>query len=411
MESKDRGWSLAVYKAQGLWIRTLISSRRQVSVKTMKLLVVLCAVVALAQCVRVPLIKAKSARRRLQEKGLWETYRKHHPYTPWTKFVSSGMESMTNDADLTYYGVISIGTPGQSFTVLMDSGSSNLWVPSTYCSSQACQNHDMFNPSQSSTFESTNESLSIAYGTGSMTGFLGYDTVTVAGLSVQNQIFGLSETEAPFMASMTPDGIMGLAYEAISSDSATPVFTNMVSQGLVSQNLFSVYLSSDDEQGSMLFLGEADSSYYTGSIYWIPLTSESYYQVTLDSVTVNGEVVGCSGGCQAIIDTGTSLIVGPSTAISNLNAYLGAQQDQYGDYVVSCSDISSIPSVTFTLNGYAFAIPASSFVTQGYSSCTTGFSGGDFGSSFSWILGDVFIRNWYTIFNKGDSTVGLAQLS
>ncbi|KAL6458910.1 hypothetical protein MHYP_G00323820 [Metynnis hypsauchen] len=144
----------------------------------MKLILVLC-VLALSECVRVPLIKGKTARQRLQEKGLWDTYRRSHPYTPWTKFVQNGQESMTNDADLSYYGVISIGTPPQSFTVLMDTGSSNLWVPPVYCSSQACLNHDRLNPQNSSTFQSTSEALSIAYGTGSMTSVLGYDTVTV----------------------------------------------------------------------------------------------------------------------------------------------------------------------------------------------------------------------------------------
>ncbi|KAI5095035.1 cathepsin D precursor, partial [Silurus meridionalis] len=352
---------------------------------------------------RVPLIKGKTARQRLQEKGLWEEYRKENPYVPWIKFVQTGQESMTNDADLCYYGVISIGTPPQSFNILMDTGSSNLWVPSVYCSSQSCQGHNMFNPQQSSTFQSTNESISVQYGTGSMTGYMGYDTVTVVGgIAVQNQIFGLSETEAPFMGTMTWDGIMGLAYQAISSDSATPVFDNMMSQNLVAEDVFSVYLSSNEQQGSMLLLGEIDPSYYTGSIYWIPLSSESYYQVTMDSITINGQVVACNGGCQAIVDTGTSFIIGPSSDVSNLNAYLGAQTDQYGDSVVSCNSIQSMPSVTFTLNGYAFSLPPSSFVSQ------VCFSGGDFGSSFSWILGDVFIRNWYTIFNRANNTVGLA---
>lgn len=60
---------------------------------------------------------------------------------------------------------------------------------------------------------------------------------------MSQQIFGLSETEAPFMAQMTADGILGLAFPSISSSSATPVFDNMMSQGLVSQDLFSVYLS------------------------------------------------------------------------------------------------------------------------------------------------------------------------
>ncbi|XP_026851318.1 pepsin A-like isoform X1 [Electrophorus electricus] len=376
----------------------------------MKLILALCALVALTECLhcRVPLIKGKTTREKLQEKGEWETFRKLYPYKPTVKFIQTGVESMTNDADLSYYGVISIGTPPQSFQVIFDTGSSNLWVPSVSCSSQACQNHNQFNPQQSSTFQNANEALSIQYGTGSMTGYLGYDTVTVGGISVQNQIFGLSESEAPFMATMVADGILGLAYQTIASDDATPVFDNMMNQGLVSQDVFSVYLSSSGEQGSVLLLGEIDSSYYTGNIYWIPLSSETYYQVTMDSVSINGQIVACSGGCQAIVDTGTSLIVGPTSDISNINAWLGATTDQYGDATVSCSNIQSMPEITFTLNSYTFTIPASSYISQSYSSCRTGFGGS---SDSLWILGDVFIRNFYTIFNRQTNNVGLAQLA
>ncbi|XP_060786817.1 pepsin A-like [Neoarius graeffei] len=374
----------------------------------MKQILILCVLVALSQCIRIPLIKGKTTRQKLQENGLWEEYRKKYPYVPWVKFDQTGQEPMTNDADLSYYGVITIGTPPQPFKVIMDTGSSNLWVPSVYCSSQACQNHDQFNPHQSSTFQTSNQCISIAYGTGSMTGFLGYDIVTVGGISVRNQSFGLSETEAPFMASMTADGILGLAYKSISSDGAIPVFDNMMNQSLVSQDLFSVYLSSNEQEGSMLFLGEIDSSYYTGSIYWIPLSSETYYQITMDSVSINGQAVACCGGCQAVVDTGTSMIVGPTSDINNINAWMGATVNQYGDYNVNCNNIQSMPSVTFTLNGYSFTIPPSSYVSQNSYGCMTGFSGSN---DFLWILGDVFIRNYYTIFNRQTNSVGLAQLA
>ncbi|XP_066561750.1 pepsin A-like [Amia ocellicauda] len=177
---------------------------------------------------------------------------------------------------LAYFGVISIGTPPQSFKVFFDTGSSNLWVPSVYCNSAACGNHQRFNPSQSSTYRSTSQTLSIQYGTGSMTGILAYDTVTVAGIVDTNQIFCLSESEASFMYYMEADGILGLAFPSIASSGATPVFDNMMNQGLVSQDLFSIYLSGNGQAGSVLTLGDIDPSYYSGQINWIPLFSESY---------------------------------------------------------------------------------------------------------------------------------------
>uniref|UniRef100_A0AAQ4PVV0 pepsin A n=1 Tax=Gasterosteus aculeatus aculeatus TaxID=481459 RepID=A0AAQ4PVV0_GASAC len=347
----------------------------------------------------------KTARENLQEKGLWEQYRKQHPYNPMAKFYQTGIESMTNDADLSYYGVISIGNPPQSFSVIFDTGSSNLWVPSVYCSSEACNNHNKFNPGQSSTFQWGDQTLSIQYGTGSMTGRLASDNVEVGGITVPNQVFGISETEAPFMAQMAADGILGLAFQSIASDNVVPVFDNMVKQGLVSQSLFSVYLSG--EQGSEVAFGGIDSSHYTGQITWIPLTSATYWQIQMDSVTINGQAVACTGGCQAIIDTGTSQIVGPTNDINNMNSWVGATANQNGEATVNCQNIQGMPEVTFTLNGQAFTIPASAYVSQSSYGCSTGFGQG--GSQQLWILGDVFIRQFYVIFDTENQTVGLAQ--
>ncbi|KAL1020841.1 hypothetical protein UPYG_G00005400 [Umbra pygmaea] len=371
--------------------------------------VVLCALVALSECsFKIPLIKGKTARQTLMEKGIWEETRQKYPYRPMAKFIQTGDESMTNDADLSYYGVISIGTPPQSFKVIFDTGSSNLWVPSVNCNSAACQNHAEFNPSESSTFTWANKPVSISYGTGSMTGQLAYDTVSLGGLTVTNQMFGASETEAPFMANMVADGILGLAFPSLAAGGATPVFDNMMSQGLVSQDLFSVYLSGNSAEGSVVSFGEIETNYFNGQITWIPLTSETYWQIQMDSVTINGNVVACSGGCQAIIDTGTSQIVGPDSDISNINNWVGATTDQYGQADVNCNNLPNMPEITFTLNGNAFTIPATAYTSQDYG-CHTGFGNG--GSSQLWILGDVFIRQFYAIFDRQNNMVGLAAIA
>ncbi|XP_062974797.1 pepsin A-like [Elgaria multicarinata webbii] len=380
----------------------------------------LLGLVALSYCkvTKVPLKKVKSLRQNLKEHGLLEEFLAKHPYNLGSKYFPElagayDAEPLQNYMDLEYIGTISIGTPQQEFVVLFDTGSSNLWVPSVYCSSEACSNHRRFNPQQSSTYQATSQSVSITYGTGSMTGILGYDTVQVGTIQVTNQIFGLSETEPGTFLYYSPfDGILGLAFPSIASSGATPVFDNMMSEGLVSQDLFSVYLSSNDQSGSFVMFGGYDSS-YAGNLNWVPLSAESYWQITVDSITMNGQSIACSGGCEAIVDTGTSMLAGPPSCIANIQNSIGASQASNGEYMISCSAMNSLPDIIFTINGIEFPLPASAYVIQGQSYCTTGFEGIDIPTQSGelWILGDVFIRQYYVVFDRANNQVGMASLA
>ncbi|NXQ26615.1 PEPC protein, partial [Alaudala cheleensis] len=79
-----------------------------------------------------------------------------------------------------YFGEISIGEPPQKFLVLFDTGSSNLWVPSTDCKSPACFNHAKFKPKDSATFTPRGRSYTVSYGSGSVTIAEGCDTLRVS---------------------------------------------------------------------------------------------------------------------------------------------------------------------------------------------------------------------------------------
>ncbi|KAG7472594.1 hypothetical protein MATL_G00110440 [Megalops atlanticus] len=379
----------------------------------MKWALVLLGLVALSECMtKIPLIKGKSMRQALIEAGKLEEFLEKYPYDLASKYsnFASNMP-MYNYMDIEYISVITIGTPPQSFKVLPDTGSANLWVPSVYCNSYACSNHQKFNPALSSTFRALNTPVSISYGTGSMTGFLGYDTVNVGGIVDTNQEFGLSQTEPGSFLYYSPfDGIMGLSYPTISASSATPVFDNMMKQGLVSQDLFSIYLTRNGASGSVVTFGGYDSNYFTGQVNWVPITYEGYWQIAIENVMVNGQVVACAQGCQGIVDSGTSLIAGPPSEISIIQQQIGATVGSYNQYVINCQNMGSMPDVTFTINGVQYTLPPRAYVRQLYGGCSSGFQSMNLPSAQGdlWILGDVFIREYYAIFDRGNNVVGLA---
>ena len=78
-----------------------------------------------------------------------------------------------------YYGTVDIGTPGQTFGVIYDTGSSNLWVPSVSCDDLACESHAQYDSSESSTYVEDGTPILFAYGSGTVAGFCSIDTATV----------------------------------------------------------------------------------------------------------------------------------------------------------------------------------------------------------------------------------------
>uniref|UniRef100_A0A8B9PTS1 cathepsin E n=1 Tax=Apteryx owenii TaxID=8824 RepID=A0A8B9PTS1_APTOW len=307
-----------------------------------------------------------------------------------------------------YFGQISIGNPPQNFTVVFDTGSSNLWVPSAYCVSKACAAHTRFQPSESRTYQAVGTPFSIQYGTGSLTGIIGSDQVM--GLTVANQQFAesISEPGKAFQDAEF-DGILGLAYPSLAVDGVTPVFDNMMAQNLVDLPMFSVYMSTNEDSstaGELLF-GGFDPSHFEGTLNWVPVTRQGYWQIQVDNIQVGGTVAFCANGCQAIVDTGTSLLTGPTKDIKELQKYIGAMPVD-GEYAVECNNLSTMPDVTFTINGVLYTLNAQ--YGDGMAICISGFQGMDIAPPAGplWILGDVFIRQFYSVFDRGNDRVGLA---
>ncbi|XP_032496498.1 cathepsin D isoform X2 [Phocoena sinus] len=315
-----------------------------------------------AALVRIPLHKFTSIRRTMSEMGgPMEDLIAKGPISKYSQGVTTVTkgpipEILKNYMDAQYYGEIGIGTPPQCFTVVFDTGSSNLWVPSIHC-----------------------KLLDIAC--------------------------------SKF------DGILGMAYPRISVNGVLPVFDNLMQQKLVDKNIFSFYLNRDPnaQPGGELMLGGTDPKYYKGSLIYHNVTRMAYWQVHMDQVDVGSSLTLCKGGCEAIVDTGTSLIVGPVAEVRELQKAIGAVPLIQGEYMIPCEKVSSLPKVTVKLGAKDYTLSPEDYTLKvsqaGKTMCLSGFMGMDIPPPGGplWILGDVFIGRYYAVFDRDQNRVGLAE--
>ncbi|KAH9651951.1 Aspartic proteinase A1 [Citrus sinensis] len=469
--------------------------------------------------------------------------------------------ALKNYMDAQYFGEIGIGTPPQNFTVIFDTGSSNLWVPSSKCYfSIACYFHSKYRSGRSSTYKknglllllthfdcnntlirgvqsvddiitesllcfdpSTGKSADIHYGTGAISGFFSEDHVKIGDLVVKDQEF-IEATREPSLTFLLAkfDGILGLGFQEISVGKAVPVWYNMVNQGLVNEPVFSFWFNrnADEEEGGEIVFGGMDPDHYKGEHTYVPVTQKGYWQFDMGDVMIDGQTTGfCAGGCAAIADSGTSLLAGPTTIITQVNHAIGATGivsqeckavvSQYGEEIINmllakdepqkicsqiglctfdgsrgvsmgiesvvpennhrasggfhdamcstcemavvwmqnqlkqnqtqerilnyvnelcdrlpspmgesavdCSRLSSLPIVSFTIGGKIFDLTPDQYILKvgegDAAQCISGFSALDVAPPRGplWILGDVFMGPYHTVFDYSNMRVGFAE--
>lgn len=320
---------------------------------------------------------------------------------------------VSNFLNAQYFSDISIGTPPQEFKVVLDTGSSNLWVPSSECNSIACYLHSKYDHSSSSTYKKNGSSFEIRYGSGELSGFVSQDTFQIGDLKVKNQDFAEATSEPGLAFAFGRfDGIMGLGYDTISVNGIVPPFYSMLDQGLLDEPVFSFYLSdtNDESSESEAMFGGVNTDHYTGKLTKIPLRRKAYWEVDLDAITF-GDDTAEMDDTGVILDTGTSLIALPSTMAELLNKEIGAKKSFNGQYTVECDKRDSLPDLTFTLTGHNFTIGPYDYILEVQGSCISSFMGMDFPEPVGplAILGDAFLRKWYSVYDLGTNSVGLAK--
>ncbi|KIW62330.1 hypothetical protein PV04_10511 [Phialophora macrospora] len=310
-----------------------------------------------------------------------------------------------------YFSTIGIGTPPQYFKLVMDTGSSNLWVPGQ-CRPTVCRSHARYNATLSSTFEKNGSQFSTEYGTGGVSGHVSRDTLWVGDVQIKRQLFAEATYEDSLIASGSFDGIFGLGHDAVAINGIKPPLYRMLDQKLIATPVFSFYFG-DSARGTESFcaIGGIDDAAYEGAVLRLPLRRKIYWEVDLNAASLGG-AVALDLNIGAILDTGTSLIAMPSNFAALFNRYIGATQVSSGLYEVSCHKRDQLPDLTFTLSGSNFSFSAYDYILElENGSCLSCFQGFDSGEKTGplFILGNAFLRRWYSIFDLENGTVGLAK--
>jgi len=305
-----------------------------------------------------------------------------------------------------YYGEIEVGTPGQKEMVVFDTGSANLWVPNKR---PWFTSHNIYDHSKSSSFVQNGTVFKIQYGSGPVSGVFSADTVTIGDLKLSDYTFaevddtsglGLGYRFGKF------DGILGLGWDAISVGHVPTPMSALVKSGQLEQPVFAFFVG-NNQPGELLF-GGVDPKHYTGDFNFVPLNAETYWQVALDGVKLGSDSVSTTK--RAIVDSGTSLLAGPSAEVTAIATKLGATSVLGKEWTVDCS--KSLPDLTFTLGGQDYTLKQADLILQqSGSSCVLGLMGLDMpgGQPPLWILGDVFMRAFYVQFDWGNKRLGFAK--
>jgi pepsin A len=339
----------------------------------------------------------------------------------------NGIIPLTNLRDSQYVGPIGVGTLGDGkpesiINVVFDTGSTNLWIATTLCKSNDCEARHQYDAPKSTTYATPAQPvhLDITFGTGELRGPQGIDYFHVGPYTVKNQTFGMIQDEVGEVFQEIPfEGILGMAFPSMSARHVTPFFDNVMQQDVLhGHNEISFYMTKMPDRTSAVFFGGVDDRFYKGDIIYFPVTQEHYWSIDIIDFKV-GDVSHVdfleykSTGprvSKLILDTGTTYFTAPPGLYTKVTDMLPS---------TDCSKVDKYPSLHYVLKDvdgqiHDITVPPQVYMVSTYGDgwCDLSFMEipvpDEFGPAF--IFGEVFMREWYTVYSRGKGTPGSAMV-
>jgi len=336
---------------------------------------------------------------------------------------------------LQYYGQVEVGTPGQLFKVIFDTGSGHLMVPSATCDSPACAQHPRFFENKSSTAipigwadapleratsEDDRDTQVVNFAMGDAVGQYARDRVCLGhACALADFVETIEESDNPFKDAEW-DGILGLG-QSLSDAPEFDVFGVLTKDATpaLKRPVFAVYLGRRVEDTAEITFGDYSEERFDGALKWVDVTVQGYWQFQFSDFTVNGKKTDLCAKygkrqCQAVIDTGSSLMMGPRGDLDHLLGLLNFANDTQKN----CTAADKFPKLGFTVGGEDLEMEPDDYMdrshehgaAEGVDNCWAHLMPiGDTGRGPIFVLGMPFLRAFYTVFDVKNRKIGMAR--
>ncbi|KAG0053967.1 hypothetical protein BGZ83_000111 [Gryganskiella cystojenkinii] len=310
--------------------------------------------------------------------------------------------------DREYYGLIDIGTPFQTFKVKMDTGSARLLISSAECPD--CTGRTHFKRNASSTYRPSKAPWSARFDDStSASGVIGYDIVKLADLIVPDQPVHLAEQMSPDFDGFV-DGILGLSFGVLSD--TTSVLENMIAHKLLDKGVVSFALGKYPGTGGEALFGGIDMSKVEDGhgIVYTDVIDDRYWTVRITDAFVDGQSVSSRIGevnMPAVIDTGSTILTLPTFLASAIHVKIPRSIRLHERWYVPCKGTQRLE---FEIGGARFGVPYSDIAREKSALRGMCHSGVQTNPEDFAIIGDVFIKNNYVVFDVDHRRVGFAPL-
>lgn len=332
--------------------------------------------------------------------------------------------------DSEFYGKVQIGQKAQTFNMVFDTAWRTSWVISEDCAftTVGCHGHNKYDHTNSFTYRPNGTRFFANEGTYNLTGYYSNDTFLVGHTRINGQLFVEMTSVPPEYVLYKSDGVMGLGFKV---DSYDPFFYSMLKNKTIEKPIFSVYLNRDRQsnRGGNLMLGFIEKKHIHQKqvpgqnhsvlepITYLPVDpSNGWWQFKMDRIVVNitnkNETYPyCVGGCDAIVDTTTNLIIGPINDIKAIHKLIGATSLILGRSRVKCDTVNKLPPIDFMLAGKNFTLKGPQYVQKMSAGpiqfCMSAFMGSaDPNEQNMWVLGGAFLSHFYSIYDIANKKIG-----